>query len=153
MLVSQHRNDRQDLDEWDSDTDTVCGVSDTEITEIVEPTVEEVPVPMDARVRAPVRAFTSLDAINLTDLFEHRAKLMQSVLHTVERRSDFTFTEKVCEVLPKFVNNTSMSRKNAKDGCGLRGTRGEGCHCREPLKPLFCQSTEWEFTTTFGGAR
>ena len=25
---------------------------------------------MDARVRAPVRAFTSLDAINLTDLFD-----------------------------------------------------------------------------------
>ena len=81
MLVSQHRNDRQDLDEWDSDTDTVCGVSDAEITEVVEPTVEEVPVPTDARVRAPVRASTSLDAINLTDLFEHRAKLMQSVLH------------------------------------------------------------------------
>ena len=77
----QHRNDRQDLDEWDSDTDTVGGVSDAEITEVVEPTVEEVPVPMDARVRAPVRAFTSLDAINLTDLFEHRDKLMQPVPH------------------------------------------------------------------------
>ena len=38
------------------------GVSDAEVTEVVEPTVEEVPVLMDARVRAPVRAFTSLDA-------------------------------------------------------------------------------------------
>ena len=81
VLVSQHSNDRQPLDEWDSDTDTVGGVSDAEVTEVVEPTVEEVPVLMDARVRAPVRAFTSLDAINLTDLFEHRPKLMQSVPH------------------------------------------------------------------------
>ena len=60
VLVSQHSNDRQALDEWDSDTDTVGGVSDAEVTEVVEPTVEEVPVLMDARVRAPVRAFTSL---------------------------------------------------------------------------------------------
>ena len=82
VFVSQHRNDRQDLDEWDSDTDTVGGVSDAEVTEVVEPTVEEVPVPMDARVRAPVRAFTSLDAINVTDLFEHRAKLMQQCSHS-----------------------------------------------------------------------
>ena len=36
---------------------------------------------MDARVRVPVRAFTSLDAIDLTDSFEHHAKLMQSVPH------------------------------------------------------------------------
>ena len=36
---------RQALDEWDSDTDTVGGVSDAEVTEVVEPTVEEVPVP------------------------------------------------------------------------------------------------------------
>ena len=43
VLVSQHRNDRQGLDrEWDSDTDTVGGVSDVEVTEVVEPTVEEV---------------------------------------------------------------------------------------------------------------
>ena len=81
VLVSQHSNDRQALDEWDSDTDTVGGVSDAEVTEVVEPTVAEVQVLMDARVRAPVRAFTSLDAINLTDLFEHRPKLMQSVPH------------------------------------------------------------------------
>ena len=35
-------------------SDTVGGVSDVEVTQVVEPTVEEVPVPMDVRVRAPV---------------------------------------------------------------------------------------------------
>ena len=49
VLVSQHRNDRQALDEWDSDTDTVGGVSDVEGRRVVE-----VPVAMDVRVRAPV---------------------------------------------------------------------------------------------------
>ena len=58
VLVSQHSNDRQPFDEWDSDTDTVGGVSDAELTEVVKPIVEEVPVLMDARVRAPARAFT-----------------------------------------------------------------------------------------------
>ena len=57
------------------------GGSDVEVTEVVEPAAEEVPAPMDVGVWAPMRAFTSLDAINLTDLFEHRAKLMQSVPH------------------------------------------------------------------------
>ena len=84
VLVSQHSNDKRGHDrEWDSDTDTVGGASDVEVTEIVAPAVEEAPVPMDVRVRAPVRAFTGLDAIYLTDLFEHRDKMMQSVLHVI----------------------------------------------------------------------
>ena len=84
VLVSQHSDDRRGHDrEWDSDTDTVGGTSDVEVTDVVAPTVEEAPVPMDVRVWAPVRAFTSLDAINLTHLFEHGARLMQSVPHVI----------------------------------------------------------------------
>ena len=40
VLVSQHRNDRRGLDrEWDSDTDTVGGAPDVEVTEVVENTL------------------------------------------------------------------------------------------------------------------
>ena len=67
--------------EWDSDTETVGGASDVEVDEVVEPTVAEIPVVMEARVRAPIRAFTSLDAVNLVDLFDHRARVMRSVPH------------------------------------------------------------------------
>ena len=48
----------------------------------------EVPSPlnMEPRVRAPLRAFTSLDAVCLTDTFEKRARVMWSVPVRGERR-------------------------------------------------------------------
>ena len=55
-----------------SDTDTVGGGSDGEVGEILEPTAVETPVAMEPRVRAPVRAFARLDAVDLHDLFESR---------------------------------------------------------------------------------
>ena len=82
VLVSQQDDHGVDH-EWDSDTDTVGGGSDVEVGEILEPTVVETPVAMEPRVRAPVRAFASLDAVDLSDLFERRAKVMRSVPHVL----------------------------------------------------------------------
>ena len=84
VLVSQ-QGDHGVEHEWDSDTDTVGGGSDVEVGEILEPTVVETPVAMEPRVRAPVRAFASLDAVDLSDLFETRAKVMRSVPHVLRR--------------------------------------------------------------------
>ena len=58
--------------------------SDVEVNEVVEPTVAEIPVVMEARVRALVRDFASLDAVNLVDLFDHRARVMRSVPHVLK---------------------------------------------------------------------
>ena len=55
-----------------------------EVSEVVEPTVVENPVVLEARVRAPVRAFASLDAVNLVDLFDHRAMVMRSSPHVLK---------------------------------------------------------------------
>ena len=57
------------------------GAPDVEVSEVVEPTVAENPVVLEARRRAPVRAFASSDAVNLVDLFHHRARVMRSVPH------------------------------------------------------------------------
>ena len=83
VLISQRADDVRDR-EWDSDTESVGGASDVEVSEVVEPTVAESPVVLEARVRAPVRAFASLDAVNLVDLFDHRARVMRSVPHVLK---------------------------------------------------------------------
>ena len=78
VLVSQQAHHGVDH-EGESDTESLGGASVVEdVGEVVEPTVVEIPVSMEARVRAPARAFASFDAVNLTDLFESRAKVMRS---------------------------------------------------------------------------
>ena len=42
-------------------------------------TADSEPVVMEARVRAPVTAFSSLDSVNLTEVFTNRAHVMRSV--------------------------------------------------------------------------
>ena len=80
MLVSQQAHHGVDH-EGESDTESLGGASDVEdVGEVLEPTVVETPVSMEARVRAPARAFASFDAVNFTDLFESRANVMRSVL-------------------------------------------------------------------------
>ena len=70
--------------EWDSDTDIVAGGSEVEVGEILEPTVVQTSVAMEPRVRAPVRVFASFDAVDFSDLFERRAKVMRSVPHVLK---------------------------------------------------------------------
>ena len=85
VLISQRAEDVRDRErEWDSDTKSVGCASDVEVNEVVEPTVAEIPVVMEARVRAPVRAFANLDAVNLVDLFDHWARVMRSVPHVLK---------------------------------------------------------------------
>ena len=83
VLVSEQVDHGVDH-EWDSDTDTVAGGSEVEVGEILEPTVVQIPVAMEPRVRAPVRVFASLDAVDLSDVFERRAKVMRSVPHVLK---------------------------------------------------------------------
>ena len=47
--------------------------SDAEGQDVVGPTDVPSPLNMEPRVRAPLRAFTSLDAVCVTDVFENRA--------------------------------------------------------------------------------
>ena len=67
VLVSQHEaadSTRGDDHEWEPDTESIEGMSDVEVHDVVEPTVVAEPSDMD-RVRAPGGAFSSLDAVSL----------------------------------------------------------------------------------------
>ena len=72
-------SDHDSEDDSGSDTITLNGGSDVEIGEMVEHTADSEPVVMEARVRAPVTAFSSLDSVNLTEVFTNRAHVMRSV--------------------------------------------------------------------------
>ena len=52
----------------------------------VEPTRVEDPIILEGRLRALVRSFASLDAVNLLELFESRLRFMRSVPHSHESR-------------------------------------------------------------------
>ena len=77
VLVSQHGVPSPNH-EWDPDTESIEGMSDVEVHDVIEPTVVPEPIEMD-RVRAPGGAFSSLDAVSLSTVFERRAHVMRSV--------------------------------------------------------------------------
>ena len=80
MLVSQpHDVERASDHEWDADTDSIPGASDVEVGDVVEPTAEEIPVVIEPRVRAIGGAFACLDVVNISEVFDWRPKLMQTV--------------------------------------------------------------------------
>ena len=83
VLVSQQEVTESDH-EWDSDTDSIGGASDVEGVDVVEPTLVEDPIILEGRLRAPMRSFASLDAVNLSELFESRPQLMRSVPHVLQ---------------------------------------------------------------------
>ena len=78
MLVSQSHPQEVPLGEWDSDTDSIGGASDVEVEDVLEP-IPAQPVIFEAGVRAPTRAFASLDAVDLSDVFESRPRVMRAV--------------------------------------------------------------------------
>ena len=63
VLVSPQEVPESDH-EWDSDTDSIGGASDVEGVDVVEPTPVEDPIMLEGRLRAIVRSFASLDAVN-----------------------------------------------------------------------------------------
>ena len=63
-----------------SNTVSIDGVSDVEVAEVVDATAVSEPVVMEPRIRAPVTTFSSMDAVNLTDVFANRARVVCSVL-------------------------------------------------------------------------
>ena len=67
LVLSQQEVPESDH-EWDSDTDSIGGASDIEGVDVVEPTPVEDPIILDWRLRAPVRSFASLDAVNLVGI-------------------------------------------------------------------------------------
>ena len=77
--------------------------SDVEVSEVVEPTVAENPVVLEARVRAPVRAFASLDAVNFVDLFNHRAIVMRSVPNVLNSEVRVVRGWKLFLLLPRML--------------------------------------------------
>ena len=80
VLVSQpHDAERANDHEWDADTDSVPGASDAEVGDVVEPTVVEIAVLIEPRVRAVGGAFASLDVVNISEVCDRRPKLMQTV--------------------------------------------------------------------------
>ena len=69
-----------------SDTESINGNSDAEGEDIREPVAPSEPVGMDFRGRPPVRAFASLDSVNLVKVFNRRAH----VIHAVPRGVPFS---------------------------------------------------------------
>ena len=64
--------------EWDPDTESIEAMSDVEVHDVVETTVVDERIDMD-RVPAPGGAFSSLDVVSFTAVFQHRAHAMRSV--------------------------------------------------------------------------
>ena len=66
--------------ESEADTESLPGAaSEVETVEVPEHTVDSDPIPMERRLRAAPGAFASLDAIDLRQVFELRARVMRSV--------------------------------------------------------------------------
>ena len=82
VLISQQEVPESDH-ERDSDTDSTGGASDVEGVDVVAETPVEDPIILEWRLRAPVRSFASLDAVNLSELFESRPRLTRSVPHVL----------------------------------------------------------------------
>ena len=61
-----------------SDTESIDGISDAEGEDIREPVALSEPVGMDFRGRPPVRAFASLDSVNLMEVFNRRAHVIHA---------------------------------------------------------------------------
>ena len=78
VLVSQSDPQEAPLGEWDSDTDSIGGASGVEVEDVLEPLPVQ-PVIFEAGVRAPTRAFASLDAVDLSDVFASRPRVMRAV--------------------------------------------------------------------------
>ena len=90
VLISQQEVPESDH-EWDSETDSIGGASDVEVVDVVEATPVEDPIILEGRLRAPVRSFASLDAVNLLELFESRPRLMRSVPHVFRGEGSISF--------------------------------------------------------------
>ena len=58
----------------ESDTERINGISDAEGDDIREPVAPTEPVGVDFRARPPVRAFASLDSVNLVEVFSRSAR-------------------------------------------------------------------------------
>ena len=80
VLISQQQEREEADHEWDLDTDSVGGVSEGEVADVVGLASAE-PIDVEARVRAPMRSFASLDVLNFSELFESRPRVMGSVPH------------------------------------------------------------------------
>ena len=66
--------------ESEADTESLPGAASVvETVEVPEHTVDSDPIPMERRLRAVSGAFASLDAIDLREVFELRARAMRSV--------------------------------------------------------------------------
>ena len=70
---------REGQDLSGSDTESINGVSDAEGEDIREPVAPTEPIGVDFRGRPPVRAFASLDSVNLVEVFNRRAHVMRAV--------------------------------------------------------------------------
>ena len=81
-MISQQEVPESDH-EWDSDIDSIGGASDVEGVDVVEATPMEDPIILEGRLRASVRSVASVDAVNLSELFESRLRLMRSVPHVL----------------------------------------------------------------------
>ena len=66
--------------ESQADTESLPGAASVvETVDVPEHTVDSDPIPMERRLRALPGAFASLDAIDLREVFELRARIMRSV--------------------------------------------------------------------------
>ena len=66
--------------ESEADIESLPGAaSEVETVEVPEYTVDSDPIPMERRLRAVPGAFASLDAVDLHEVFELRARVMRSV--------------------------------------------------------------------------
>ena len=106
-----------------------------EIGEVVEHTADSEPVVMEARVRAPVTAFSSLDSVNLTEVFTNRAHVMFSARH-VER----AFRSALRVALKEIVDSAEVNNTIRRGSCSVCCP---GCFCSDPHVEDWCHAISW----------
>ena len=76
--IAESRTVRQCY-EWESDTDSIGGISEVGVDDVIQGSVPDVPIPAQHRIFGPQHAIASLDTVNLVEMFSSRARVMQSV--------------------------------------------------------------------------
>ena len=107
VLLSQNADPIASDHEWDSDTESVEGVSDVEDEECPEASVLETPI-LAERIQARARAFASLDSVNLVVTFQHRPRLMQVVPWVLRGAFRGAIQEALQEILAGSASNDEV---------------------------------------------
>ena len=126
--------------ESEADTESLTGVaSEVETVEVLEPTIDSDPIPTERPLRAP-GAFASLDAVDLHEFFELRARVMRSV--PVVLRGAFRAAIRVST--QEILNGVERTAKSELREAGSYSCCCPGCFCFDQSGAAWFPARSWK---------